>query len=255
MTIRLRPLLIGVVGLFILVGIAALISGSVLGTAVTSGVNTLGPKLTGTTVTLEKSFISVLNGQGSLTGLTIGNPDGWSDRDLAKLGKVHVDIAPMSLLGETLVIEEVVIEAPEFSYETKLVTSNVKELLKQVEQALGASGKDSGEAPPAEETAESTQRLINLQRFVLRDGKVTIGAGLSAVTVPLPDLELNDLGTPEKGLTGREIALAVTREITADIVVAATGALKTMGTTSGASAADGVKKVGESIKGLFGGGD
>jgi hypothetical protein len=89
----------------------------------------------------------------------------------------------------------------------------------------------------------------------MQGGQVTIGVGASAVTVPLPDMELNDLGTPDKGLTTRQLALAVTREITGDIVVAATGALKTMGGTAGASAADEAKKAGEALKGIFGKGD
>jgi len=250
MKLLIKLSLVAVVGLIILVVAGAMLSGSLVGKAVTQGVNTLGPKLTGTTVSLEKAYISVLSGQGTLTGLTVGNPDGWSDRDLAKLGQVHVDIDPMSLLDETIVVEDILIEAPEFSYETKLITSNVKELLKAVEQATGGPPPEP-EAAPAEEEG-STERLIAVKRFILKGGKVTIGAGPSAVTVPLPDLELNDLGTPEKGLTSRQLALAVTREVTGDIVVAAVGALKTIGTTSGAGAVDGVKKMGEKLKGIFG---
>ena len=37
----------------------------------------------------------------------VGNPSGWSDNNLASIAKIHVDIAPMSLLGDTLVIDTV----------------------------------------------------------------------------------------------------------------------------------------------------
>lgn len=248
-----KLLLFGGLGLVVVLGVGVMLSGSLIGKAVTTAVNKIGPRVTGTTVTLDSAFISILGGKGSLSGLTVGNPEGWSDRNLAKLGNIHLDVAPLSLMGDTIVVEDIVIEGPEFSYETKIISSNVKELLEAIEQATGGP-KPEEEAAPEDEAAAG-EKLIAVKRFILRDGKVTIGAGASSVTVPLPDLELNDLGSPEKGLTSRQLILAVSREITADIIVAATGALKTMGTTSGASAADGVKKVGDSIKGLFGGGD
>jgi hypothetical protein len=248
-----KILLIGMVILAIVIGVGVLLAGSVLGKAVTSGVNTIGPKVTGTEVTLAEAYVSPLFGKGSMSGLVIGNPIGWSDRKLAKLGHISIDIQPMSLLGDTWVVEEVIIEAPEFSYETKIVSSNVKELLQQIESAVGTSedpNATENESAPAEETV----RRWSVKRFVMTDGKVTVGAGASAVTVPLPALELNDLGSPENGLTSRELALAVSKEVTGDIIVAAAGALKTMSGTSGASAAEGIKNVGESIKGLFGSG-
>ncbi|GAB5560335.1 MAG: hypothetical protein SynsKO_19820 [Synoicihabitans sp.] len=226
--------------------IVVFVVSQMLDQAVTKGVNTFAPKITGTTVTLKSASLSPLSGSGSLTSLTIGNPEGWSDNNLASLGSVHLDIDPMSLLGDTVVIEDMIIDAPEFRYETKLVASNVKDLLKNIEKIAGTASEEDG-------TATSAEKRIAIKRFILRGGKVTIGAGGSAVTVPLPDLELNDLGTPEKGLTPVQLAVAVSKEIVADIIGAAVKGLQTMGGTTGATAAEGVKNVGGAIKGLFGG--
>ncbi len=239
--------------LFIILGaivaivvIAVVAIGFSLGGAVTAGVNQFAPQITGTTVTLKSASISPLTGSGTLQGLVVGNPAGWSDHNLASIAKIHVDIAPMSLLGDTLVIDDMVLDAPEFRYETKLISSNVKDLQKHIESVVGA-GSDSPEA------ADTPARRVAVKRFILRNGKVTIGSGAAAITVPLPDLELNDLGTPENGLTPVQLVGAVSKEIVGDILGAATRALTTAGSTSGAAALEGVKGVGGAIKGLFGG--
>ncbi|MDB4473779.1 AsmA family protein [Opitutaceae bacterium] len=226
--------------------VAVVIVSKTLDSAVTKGVNTFAPQITGTTVTLESASISPLSGSGSLSGLVIGNPEGWSDNNLASLGHIHLDVAPMSLLGDTIVIEDMVIEAPEFRYETKLVASNVKDLLKNIEKIAGAGSEDEAQE-------DSPEQRIAIKRFILRNGKVSIGAGDAAVTVPLPDLELNDLGSPDNGLTPTQLSVAVSKEIVGDIIGAAVKGLTTMGGTSGASALEGVKDVGGAIKGLFGG--
>ena len=226
--------------------IAVFVIGASLGGAVTAGVNQFAPKITGTTVTLGSASISPLTGSGTLTNLVVGNPEGWSENNLASIGKVHVDIAPMSLLGDTIVVDDMVLESPEFRYETRLVASNVKDLLKHIESVVGAS---TGETTPS----DAPSKKIAVKRFILRDGKVTIGTGAAAISVPLPDLELNDLGTPEDGLTPARLIAAVSKEIVGDILGAATRALTTAGSTSGAAALEGAKNIGGAIKGLFGG--
>ena len=239
-------LLISVGVLVAVAVVAVVIVSKTIDSAVTKGVNTFAPQITGTTVNLESARISPLSGSGSFSGLVIGNPDGWSDNNLASLGHIHLDVAPMSLLGDTIVIEDMVIEAPEFRYETKLVASNVKDLLKNIEKIAGAGTEE-------EAAEDSAEKRIAIKRFILRNGKVSIGTGDAAVTVPLPDLELNDLGSPDNGLMPVRLAGAVSKEVVGDIIGASVKALTTMGGTSGASALEGVKDVGGAIKGIFGG--
>lgn len=228
-------------------GAAFFLLSSMLDSAVKSGVNTFAPRITGTKVTLDDVQISPLSGSGTLSGLFIGNPAGWSSDKLAYLGRIHIDVAPTSLLGNTIVIRDMVIEQPEFVYETRLVTSNLKELLRQIETATG------GSSPTAEDGAgASPTKKIAVQRFVLRGAKITVGVGGAAFTIPMPDLELNDLGTPENGLTPSQLALAVSKEVVGDIVGAVTSAVA-RGDLNLNAGSEGVKKVGEALRGLLGG--
>lgn len=229
--------------------IAVVILTFFLGNIVTAGVNRFGPAITKTKVELNSASISPLNGSGTLSGLVVGNPKGWSDTPLCSLGKVHVDVAPFSILGDHIVVNEIVIEAPEFNYETKIVASNVSDLLKNIEQVTG--GKDTAAQP----TAKNGRPVkFEVKNFVLQNGKVRVGFGPTALSLPMPPIELNNLGTSEGGITPDQLVFAVMKSVTSSIVSATAQAAGKIGSTSGAAGAEAVKQAGEAIKGLFGGG-
>jgi uncharacterized protein involved in outer membrane biogenesis len=242
-----KILIFGSLGLVVLLLVAFVVGQFFLGSVVSAGVNKFAPAITGTKVTLAGASVNPLSGSGTLSGLVVSNPAGWSENNLCSLGKVHVDVAPFSILGSHIVIEEILIEAPEFNYETKLVASNVADLLKNIEKATGggAAGK------PQTESGQPIK--FEVKKFKLTGGKVRVGVGAAAMTLPMPPIELTDLGTKEGGITPDQLAFAVMKNVTASIVSATAQAAGQLGKTGGAAAAEGVKQVGDAIKGLFGG--
>lgn len=224
-----------------------------LGSVVKAGVNTFGPKLTQTKVVLAGATISPLTGSGTLTGLEVGNPKGWSDSNAFKLGKVHVDVAPLSLFGDHIVINEVIIDGPEFLYETKLVSSNIKDLLKNIEEFSGSQN-----AAAQEPKTKSGQPVkFEIKKFRLTNGVARLGVGPAALPVPLPPISIDNLGSAEGGITPDQVAGAVMKNVLGGIVSGTAEALKKATGTIGANAAeatkDAAKKAGEGIKKLFGG--
>jgi len=235
----------GILAALAVIGFVA--TASFLGSVVTAGVNRFGPKITQTKVVLTSASISPLSGTGTLNGLIVGNPKGWSDADVCSLGKIHLDVAPFSILGDHIVINEISLEAPEFNYETKLVASNINDLLKNIEQVTGAK-----DAPQA--TAKSGKPIkFEVKKFRLQNGTVRLGVGPAAIKLPMPPIALDDLGTKEGGITPDQLVFAVMRSVTGSVVSATAQAAGKLGGTAGAAAAEGVKSAGEAIKGLFGG--
>jgi uncharacterized protein involved in outer membrane biogenesis len=217
-----------------------------LGSIVKTAVNNFAPKITGTKVTLDSASISPLSGAGTLTGLSVGNPTGWSAERAFYLGKVHVDVAPFSILGDHIVVNEIIIDQPEFTYETKIVASNIGDLMKSIEAATGS--KDQAAQP----TAKNGQPVkFEVRKFSLRNAKVTLGVGPAALTMPLPPLELTDLGTKDGGITPDQLVFAVMKNVSGSIVTASTKAIGQAGATAGAAAGNAVKNAGEAVKGLF----
>jgi uncharacterized protein involved in outer membrane biogenesis len=217
-----------------------------LGSVAKTAVNNFAPKLTGTKVNLDGARISPLSGIGTLTGLHVGNPAGWNSDKAFYFGKIHVDVAPFSILGDHIVVEEVVIEQPEFVYETKLVSSNIGDLLKNIERATAS--KDKAVEPVAK---DGEPVKFEVKKFTLRDGKVTLGVSAAAITIPLPPIELTDLGTKEGGITPDQLAFAVMRSVTSSIVTASTKAIGQAAATGGAAVGDSAKKGVDAVKGLF----
>src|SRR5580765_941829 len=91
-----------------------------LNSIVTKGVETMGPKLTGVQVRLGSAKLSPLSGQGQLTGLFVGNPEGYKALSAIKVGDIKVEVQPSSVLSDTLVVDEVNIQAPEITFEGTL---------------------------------------------------------------------------------------------------------------------------------------
>lgn len=219
-----------------------------LGSIVKAGVNSFGPKLTQTKVELAGANISPLTGSGTLTGLTVGNPKGWSENNAFALGKVHVDVQPFSLFGDHIVINEIAIDGPEFLYETKIVASNIKDLLKNIEGFTG----DGGQAA-ATKTGQPIKFVV--KKFRLTNGVARLGVGAAALPVPLPPIALDDLGTKEGGITPDQLAGTVMKQVLGGIVSGTANALGQVGSTAGAASLEktkeAAKKAGDSLKKLL----
>lgn len=242
-------LLLGVLAVLVLAVYFGLIF--FLGSVVRAGVNSFGPKLTQTKVELAGATISPLSGSGTLTGFTVANPRGWSEANAFALGKVHVDVEPFSIFGDHIVINEITIDAPEFLYETKIVSSNLKDLLKNIGEFTGRGGEE-----PATKSGRPIRFVV--KKFRLTNGIARLGVGPAALPVPLPPITITDLGVKEGGITPDQLATAVMSRVLGGIVSATAQAALQTGATTGAAAAeaarDAAKKTGDGLKKLFGGG-
>lgn len=216
--------------------------GLFLGSVAKAGINRFGPRLTQTEVRLSSANISPFSGSGTLSGLYVGNPAGWSHGHALYVGKIHLDIEPFSVLGDHIVINEITIDQPEFVYETHLVSSNIKALLDNIE---GYHKKDG----QAEETDRGRPIKFVVKKFRLTHGKVSLGVGPAALPLALPTVALDNLGVDEGGITPDQLASAVMSKVLGGILQASAGAaIKTgAGTMTGA-----VEKTGEGLLHLFG---
>lgn len=217
-----------------------------LGSIAKAGVNKFGPGITQTKVELKDAKISPISGIGTLSGLTVGNPAGWSQADAFRLGTVHLNVEPMSLFKDQIIINELVIDQPEFNYETKIVASNIGDLLKNIEASLG-----NRTAQPATEEGKPIKMII--KKLTFNGGKVRVGMGPTAIELAMPAHAMTNIGVAEGGLTPPQVAYAIMADVTSKVIAATTGGMTQLGGTSGAAAVEAAKQAGEAIKGLFGG--
>ena len=199
-----------------------------LGPVVTKTVNTVGPKVTGTKVELDGAKVMPLTGGATLTGLFVGNPEGWTGDKAFYLGEVRASVQPTSLLGDHIVVNEVYIDGPEFVYERRLLGgSNIDALLKQIEENTGG-----GKTPPTttEPDGEVKKPLkFAIKSFELKNVKASIIVAGKTVTVLLPPITITDLGVAEGGITADQVAAKVLQRVLTQLGVAAAGVVKDVG--------------------------
>lgn len=241
-----KKLLIALVVVVVLGAVAVVGLAFFVGNAITAGVNKYGPGITQTKLTLAGANVSAFSGVGTLKGLVVGNPQGWSDRNLCELGEIHVRLEPRSVLGDHIIIHEIRIDAAQINYESKLVASNVGDLLKNIEASTG------GPKPAAEKPAEPAgpPARFEVRKFSFTNGSARVSVAGKEITLPLPPIELNDLGTKEGGITAQQMAQAVAKSVTNSVLAAVA---KNPAALSGEGVIDTAKKAGEAIKGIFGG--
>ncbi len=183
-----------------------------------------------------------------MTGLFVGNPSGWTGDKAFYIGKVHVKVAPGSIFSDCVVLTDVTIDDPEFVYETKVISSNIGDLLKNIQ---GSKSNQDQKAQPVDGHGKPLRFIV--RHFSLAHGHVTLGIGPTALTLPMPPVTLEDVGTKEGGISAADLSLALMRSVTEGVVKATTEAAGKIGSTMGAAAGDSAKSAGDAIKGLFGG--
>jgi hypothetical protein len=177
-------------------------------------VNEFGPKVTQTEVVLDSADIGLFSGSGSLNGLRVGNPvnRGFKPHNLLSVGEVRVKLDRDSLLSDTILIHEIVIQAPKIAYETQGKTDNFEALMKNIKESTGG---DKAAAKPAGTEAEAgPAKKIIIENVYIREGAITAditGLPGEGLTLDLPEIHLTDIGKDSRGASPAEATAAIVK--------------------------------------------
>ncbi len=181
---------------------------------VKTAIERFGPNIAGVEVTVREVEISATNGRGTLRGITIGNPSGYSARHALRVGTITVGLEPASLGRDVVVIRDILVDAPEIAYELQGGSNNLEAIQKNIEAYVKRSGGDAGKGSGASRPAG---RRYVIGRITLRAARVTMTNPLlkgGGITFDLPDVDLRELGKRSGGVSAAEAA----RQVTAALV-------------------------------------
>lgn len=236
-------LLAALLGVFVIV---ILIIAAKLDGIVETGIETVGPQLTKTSITLEGVSIRPLRGSGDINGMIVGNPGGYKGEFAIKMNHAHLAIKPGSLLADKVVIDEMTVEAPEIILEGGLKDNNLTAIQKNVNDAVGGGGGPAAPGAPATEGG-GAQKKLQVNHFKLTGARVHLRLSMLAgqnVTITAPDVEFHDLGTGPDGITVGELVKRALNELTAATLAAAAKSVGELGkdaaNAAGKAAADAV---------------
>lgn len=246
-------LLVAFVVIDIIAAIAFMLS---LGSIVKSGITSFGPEVIKAPITVDGVSVSAFSGSGEIRGLVIGNPEGFKTPNAVKLGTASLQVKPMSLLSDKVVVESVKADGAEITFEGSLTGSNLGKIQENVDAyvtaLLGSASADK---------KSSSGKKLQVDSLVISNAKInlsmTILGGKSA-TIPLPDITLTKLGHGADGVTPAEVIKVVLKEVMTKTTGAVSGYLGSAGKAvtdavkgAGGAAADAAKGVTKGIGDLF----
>ena len=206
---------------------------------VRAAVNAAGPAALGVPVSLQDADISLVRGRATLTGLHVGNPEGYKTDGLLDLGSVSVKLDRSSLLSDVVVIKEIAVAGLVVTYEKGLLNSNLGALIDQL--SAGAEGQDEEQTEEKPAAEDAAGKKVVIDKLTIADSKmnfsVTGAAALTgggAVPLPLPPITLTGLGREQEGVTFIEAIQNVLKAIAGATGTAIVGAGHLIGDGVGA---------------------
>ena len=210
-----------VVVLFVLLIVAVLVVGTHLGEIVKAGMETVGPKVTQTTLTVDTVNVSLLGGSAGVKNLVLGNPEGYKALQSISVSNAAVSLAPGSVLSDKIVIHSIQVIAPEITFEgNPFGENNLNKLMANVNATTASADKTTTNAPAATPPGQAKPaKKLEVDDFVITGAKVhanLTGFVNQEITLPLPDIHFTDLGKGNDGITAADLMKKVLGEITAD---------------------------------------
>lgn len=202
------------IGIAVIVLAAALGGGwwvlNQLGRIVERGVETVGPTVTGTDVSLGGARISIFSGAGSLRRLSVANPKGYSDAEAFHLGEIAVAVDVASVTADVIRIRSLVVDGPRLVAEFNAAGgSNLKTILDHA-QAAARGGSAAQKQPPGE-----AQRKLIIDEFRFLNAEVRVLAPSYDLdkTLRLGPIQLKGLGAKQGGAAAADIANQMLRPV------------------------------------------
>ena len=241
-----------IIGILIVVLIIALFAIILnLGKIVKTGINTVVPQVTKCEAHVDDVNFNVFGGKFEIKNLVIKNPEGYKTDHAFALGHIFVNVKMGSLMSDVIEIDQVLIDAPEITYEVGLGNSNLNTILENVNSSLPSSDEEKKEEK--EEKKEGGKKVVvNLVKVT--NGKIGVSAKIAGgmeAPIVLPDIEIKDLGKKEGGISMVQAAAITLKTTLLSIfdVLKSSGKLLLDGAKAiGEGIVDGVKSLGDGAK-------
>jgi len=175
-----------------------------LDSIVANAIETYGTQAAGVPVRVGSVDLALTEGKGTIRGLRVGNPVGYSSGDAFRLGEITVQVDPKSLTGSPVSVPQIRVIAPEVNAELDAKgKSNLQTILDHVQSA-------GGEAPAeeAEPIRLAIGQLVFEEGMLRGDATAVSGREDDAFQTSMPSVKLSNIGGAG-GATPAEVSSAV----------------------------------------------
>lgn len=177
------------------------------------GIEIAGSNALGVPVTVTGVSLSPLTGQGSIRGLSIANPEGYDAPYAMELGGLDISLNLETLFSDVIEINSIVVSDANITYETKVVTDNIRALLNNLPRG------DAAPVVEANPNAPAGKQLI-IRDLQILNPQINLHTRVASAPIPLPDIQLQNIGEQSNAVTvaeaARQIIAAINRAVIAE---------------------------------------
>ncbi|MCG8503624.1 MAG: hypothetical protein MI755_03365 [Sphingomonadales bacterium] len=200
-----KKVVIAVIVLVIAVGLGAFLY---FDSIVKSGIEVVGSRVLGTSITVDSVSMSPLNGSGSIDGLTVANVDGYNSDYAFQLGSLAVNVNASTVLSDVVEIQSVHIVQPRINYETRIVEDNIRDLINSLPAGDGGT----------EATGEAAGARVIIRELILEEPQLNLVAANLSAPIPLPDIRLENIGEENNSASVADALRIVLGEVSRSIL-------------------------------------
>lgn len=181
-----------------------------LDSLVEAAIEKYGSQVTQTAVQVHQVKLqqTLAEGKGGIAGISVANPKGFSTPHAFTLGQIQTQIDIKTITQTPIVINEIIVAAPQVFYEINADRkANFNVLKDNISKAIPAKPA----AKQTETKTPETETKVIIRRLLIQDGKVQatiIPLDGKQLSTRLPRIELHNLGG-KGGSTPAEIAKQV----------------------------------------------
>ena len=186
-------LLIGVIGGFIFT--------FTIDSIVKSGIENIGSEMTGTVVTVDGVSISMFSGSGTISGLSVANPDGFEKEYAFTADEISIELDVWSLFSDEILVHRLDMTSPTVLVEQQMPDNNLRTIMNSINENA------------SEDPSEST---MVIELFRMTDGKAdlyTEVGGERSAQVEISEVELTDVGGKETRQSVEEVIQIIAERV------------------------------------------
>lgn len=202
---------------------------------IVNGFNSAAPAALGVDASLGSARVRLMQGYTSLRDLHIGNPEGFHTDGLFDLGELTIRLDKGSLLTDTIIIHEIIIKDMVLTLEQGLTSNNLSTFIASLS---GDDDKKDDKDKKKDDSKPSKKVIIEKLSITGTRMNVTITAAMGhAIPIPLPPINLTDIGKDKGGASPFEAMMSILKSLETVVLSTVANSVQLLG--------DGAKLIGK----------
>lgn len=191
------------------------------------GIEKAGTEALQTPVTIQKLNISMFSGAGTIEGLEIGTPTGFSVPRTLRINKADIAINTAASKEDRIIIQHIHLNQPDIHLEFGPGGTNLSQIAKNARATADSVAPSSGGSPaPTSRSKPEKEIKLQVDEILITGAKMNASAGVlpgAKASVTLPDIKLTGLGAGPEGLTPAELTAVILSKLSEEATKAGAG--------------------------------